>query len=265
MRLKISDSGFSHLTHGNKGYSTHGKVSKHIHWCRDGSGYGKFYVDGWITTAHQEITDEPKYAWFLETKAIIPQLYEWLDNNIQHCIDTFDLIVVHDKKYLGIHPKFVWCPVGGSWIQDKRIYVKSKLVSMITSHKRMCPGHDKRLQWYDKLKDSVDCYGRDIKFIEKKEDGLKDYMFSVAIENAEYDGYFTEKILDCFLCGTIPVYLGAPNIGDYFNMDGVLVLKDGLDLTPQLYYSKLEAVIDNFNRALDYEVLEDWIYTNYLN
>ena len=61
-----------------------------------------------------------------------------------------------------------------------------------------------------------------------KEDGLCDYMFSVAIENGEYETYFTEKILDCFATGTIPVYLRAPDIENHFNMDGIITLSDNL-------------------------------------
>ena len=36
-------------------------------------------------------------------------------------------------------------------------------------------------------------------------------MFSVCIENDVYDTYFTEKILDCFATGTIPIYKGTKN------------------------------------------------------
>jgi hypothetical protein len=30
-----------------------------------------------------------------------------------------------------------------------------------------------------------------------------------------YEGYVTEKIIDCLRAGVIPIYLGAPNIQDY--------------------------------------------------
>jgi hypothetical protein len=53
-------------------------------------------------------------------------------------------------------------------------------------------------------KDRIDVYGRGISEIPNKEVGLKDYMFSFAVENDTYDTYFTEKILDCFATGTIP-------------------------------------------------------------
>jgi hypothetical protein len=81
-------------------------------------------------------------------------------------------------------------------------------------------------------------------------------MFSVTIENDEYETYWSEKILDCFACGTIPVYHGAPDIGDYFNMDGIILLTDDFkvsDLTPELYYSKMDAIKDNFERTLKYD------------
>lgn len=38
--------------------------------------------------------------------------------------------------------------------------------------------------------------------------------------------YFTEKILDCFTTGTIPIYQGAPDIGDYCNAEGIVVIDD---------------------------------------
>ena len=100
--------------------------------------------------------------------------------------------------------------------------------------------------------------------IKDKEEGLADYMFSVAIENM--DNWWTEKILDCFLCGTIPIFYGTPNIGKWFNTDGIIILEDGFDiesLTPELYYSKMDAIKDNFQRGLPYEMIEDYIWETY--
>jgi hypothetical protein len=38
------------------------------------------------------------------------------------------------------------------------------------------------------------------------------YRFAFAIENITYPGYHTEKIIDCFAAGVIPIYLGDPLI-----------------------------------------------------
>lgn len=41
---------------------------------------------------------------------------------------------------------------------------------------------------------------------------LSRYKFCLCFENMAMDGYITEKIFDCLYAGTIPLYLGAPNI-----------------------------------------------------
>jgi hypothetical protein len=41
---------------------------------------------------------------------------------------------------------------------------------------------------------------------------LSEYKFAMCFENASYSGYVTEKIFDCLAAGTIPIYLGAPDI-----------------------------------------------------
>ena len=35
---------------------------------------------------------------------------------------------------------------------------------------------------------------------------LSSYKFSIAMENSDGDGYFSEKILDSFIAGTIPIH-----------------------------------------------------------
>ena len=43
------------------------------------------------------------------------------------------------------------------------------------------------------------------------------YKIVLAFENAELDDYITEKILNAFRAGTIPVYFGSKQISKYFN------------------------------------------------
>ena len=88
-------------------------------------------------------------------------------------------------------------------------------------------------------------------------------MCTIAIENGQYETYFTEKLLDCFATGTIPVYLGAPDIGDHFNKEGIIDLTDEFDVSEEIYYSKMDAMKDNLERAKEMEVLEDFIYLRY--
>ncbi len=88
-------------------------------------------------------------------------------------------------------------------------------------------------------------------------------MFSVVIENGFYNSYFTEKILDCFATGTIPVYMGSPDIAKYFNSDGIIFLSEEFEISDDMYYNKMSAIEDNLERCKQYEVLEDFIFLNY--
>ena len=265
MKTKINLVGntFTHLTGGNKGYSVHGKESKYIEWVSDG-GDATFYIDNTINDGIQDNRTGPKYLWLLESKFIKPGLVESIIENRQLVEDTYDTIFTHDQRLLALGDKYKWVPAQGFWIQEPKIYEKSKMISMIASNKRMCEGHVKRLEWVERIGDQVDLYGRGFNEIELKEEGLCDYMFSVAIENGQYETYFTEKILDCFATGTIPVYLGAPDIGEHFNLDGIIILSDEFDVSEDIYYSKMDAIRDNLERAKEMEILEDFIYTRYL-
>jgi len=92
-----------------------------------------------------------------------------------------------------------------------------------------------------------------------KEEVFSDSMFGIAIENFSHRGYFSEKIIDCFLLKTIPIYNGCSNIGDFFNTKGIIKF-DNVDdfiyisnnLTDRDYYSRIEAIEDNYQKALKY-------------
>lgn len=52
--------------------------------------------------------------------------------------------------------------------------------------------------------------------VDKKIEVLSDYKYSICFENScAIPGYISEKIMDCFFSGCVPVYYGAPNITEY--------------------------------------------------
>lgn len=161
-----------------------------------------------------------------------------------------------------------------------QIYPKIKLVSVTSSNKTFLPGHRDRLEMLDSIKDKIDIFGTAQLALynqmirhERKFESLKDYAFSLAIENLNSstdDYYFSEKITDCFITGTIPIYYGCPNIGKFFNLDGILIfntieeLHSIIDnLSMDLYFSKMEAIKDNFQRSLQTPLTNDLMYELY--
>jgi hypothetical protein len=51
---------------------------------------------------------------------------------------------------------------------------------------------------------------------------LSNCKFVIAMENSIGDGYVTEKIVNAFYSGAIPIYWGSPNINDLFNKEAFI-------------------------------------------
>lgn len=88
---------------------------------------------------------------------------------------------------------------------------------------------------------------------------LFESMFHVSIENAFDDHYFSEKLMDCFATYTVPVYMGCPNIGEYFDLDGLILVSPGDSIINALnrltvadYWSRLGSIVENWERAQKY-------------
>ncbi len=48
-----------------------------------------------------------------------------------------------------------------------------------------------------------------------KLDTIKEYDYYLAFENSNCIDYVSEKMFDGLISGTVPVYLGAPNVDEY--------------------------------------------------
>jgi len=70
-----------------------------------------------------------------------------------------------------------------------------------------------------------------------------DYRFSLALENASMRGYTTEKIMDAWAAGTIPIYWGNPYIGQEFNSKAFI---NAIDYkTPEALVERIREVDEN--------------------
>ncbi len=103
----------------------------------------------------------------------------------------------------------------------------------------------------------VDCYGKGIRPVESKVDAIAPYRFSIAMENAAQDLYFTEKLIDCLLLETIPIYFGCQRIIKIFDPRGILQfdsieqLAGVLDsLDEETYAAMLPYALENKYRAI---------------
>jgi len=151
-----------------------------------------------------------------------------------------------------------------TWVSDLNAanVSKTERMSLIASGKQKMRGHRIRHQlaaWVSQAGVEVDLLGRAFKTFDKKEEGLAPYRFSAVIENSREPGYFSEKLIDCLLCNTIPVYWGAPDVNQYFDTRGMVIcqsineLKQALSSLNNSDFERLSAYsAENRERALSY-------------
>ena len=199
-------------------------------------------------------------AWLIEPSIINGENYI----NVVKNKDKFKYIFTHHKSILPQAENAVYIPHGGTWMRNEDIglHEKNKLVSFIFSWKNWNSYHRMRFRDYDRLKEDnrVDFFGSGCeKPIEFKIEGLKEYKFSIVMENNIEPDYFTEKLIDCFLTGTVPIYLGPKQVENYFDPNGIIFFNGDEDLpnildqlTSELYDSKIESIKKNFETAKEY-------------
>jgi len=189
--------------------------------------------------------------------------------------DKFNLIFSWDKRYESCD-NYHFLPFGTSWItggsnidRSDEFLIDDKImkISYLCGAKQGSVGYDLRHRIFkdqDKIsmpkemhmtlpRDGVGM-GKDPLF--------KDSMFYICIENSRIPDYFTEKIMDCFMTKTIPIYWGCPNIGDYFNTDGIITFESDEDLfgiinslDENSFKSRESSIMENYEKALPYRDL----------
>ena len=106
--------------------------------------------------------------------------------------------------------------------------------------------------------------------LEDKIELFKEFQFSIVIENSRQINYFTEKLMDCLITKTIPIYWGCPNITEFFDTTGWIILEtisideiiNKLNILNDEYYDNYKNIINkNYNETLKYID----IYTNINN
>jgi hypothetical protein len=101
---------------------------------------------------------------------------------------------------------------------------KSRQVSAVISDKFILPGQRARLAFLEQMKDcmALDHYGMGFHEIFEKWEALAPYRYSFAAENYRNSFYWTEKIADCFLAWTMPIYCGCTRISSYFPAEAMI-------------------------------------------
>lgn len=159
------------------------------------------------------------------------------------CRDRYPIIFTHQTDLLNEGDPFRRLLFGTNWVgvrSDRDLESltvlkdqKHRNVSFIGSIQHQDTGaYSFRREAAEALlkQPDVDCFGKGIREIPGKAEAIAPYRFSVAMENAAGDYYFSEKLIDCLLLETIPVYYGCPGISDLFDQRGFLTFSTVAEL-----------------------------------
>lgn len=235
---------------------------------------------------------EKRYGMLIETRGVAPAAYDLLEANVT-LREEFDAIFTYNAAILEhcSNAKFVpfcsWVRLdfrdfesrGQGLMSDELWQSKSKDVSILSSDKKMCDLHRLRIDTAKRLarEGLADPYGTFLaptKYV-RAYDTLADYRYSVVFENEISPYCFTEKLTNCFACQTIPIYIGATHIQEFFNAGGIIrVSPDEVSrlpeiirakATPEFYEERLEAIKDNYRRVrAEYLDAYEYMYQKHL-
>lgn len=163
-------------------------------------------------------------------------------------------------------PNGVFHPGASRWVNTDQNLEKTGLVSIIASRKAKTQGQKLRHEVIRRcagLGVELELFGRGYKEVEGKEEALAPYRFSVCIENSAEPNYFTEKIVDCLAQKVVPIYWGAPNIGKFFDAEGIIFCRSEAEIvnairnaSPSEYEKRNVAIERNYVVASEFKSLD---------
>lgn len=230
-----------------------------------GHGFAEQEKQVSISTDWFDYTDDSPFKVFLqlEPNEIVPTEKELINNHA-----FYDLIITWNENVFLACPnavKYVFGTCRWSTNPQDHCDVSQKRfeVSYLTSSKTMCPGHLFRHDIFRALPDRVGSIAVTKHMsppeIPDKKTMLYPFQFSIVMENVKRKNWITEKLIDCLVSRTVPIYHGAPNVAEWFDDRGILSFNTHQELigileglNPNSYNERLNAIEYNLHEAMKY-------------
>lgn len=81
---------------------------------------------------------------------------------------------------------------------------------------------------------------------------LSTYKFIICFENSKFGTYSTEKIVNPYLSGSIPIYWSSHHIKNIFNVESMIFLENENDESYELLINKIKELDNNDEKYLEY-------------
>lgn len=207
----------------------------------------------------------------LEYLGVSPRKFDKLSKNLSKVLTFEDSLLQNGSgRYF---PYFV----GGSMLKmnEKLIFdQRDSKVSFVLSSKRITSGHKLRhkiaLDFSKRYR--IDLFGSGINEFRERHIPYSSYNYSIVVENGMNSFLFTEKLIDCLLHKTVPIYWGGSKVLEVFNPDGILRFNSNRELNKILeaisndsISLNLEAIEINQRKALEFISKELNIYKSFVD
>lgn len=184
----------------------------------------------------------------------------------------YNYLFTHNQNLLDTIKNSYVFPLASTWIKNYDFPEKRFEISALVGGKRMAEGHILRQKlWFRENKienptkfflsgnfGGIQNYNNN-PILGDSKNPLFDSQFHICIENTKRKNWFTEKLIDCLETKTVPIYYGCPNIGEWFDERGFIIVNDLKEiietcnkLTPEIYEKMLPYVEYNFKKSKDY-------------
>jgi hypothetical protein len=198
------------------------------------------------------VTCPPQNIW-----AIIDEPPSELSRHWHYGLAAYRRIFTQDltlrgSRYTLSHPALPWLVDRDyDYLINCPVPEKKKALSWVTSNRNDTAGHRLRMEFLNQLRSEIDfdLYGRGFQPLQDKWDGLAPYRYSIAVENFHTPYYWSEKIADCFLAWTMPIYSGSSQIERYFPKEAFVQI----DIRDPNVFEQIREVVasDRWQRNLD--------------
>ena len=252
-------------------YSAYNHFGKHIP--EEGEDYIECFDDLFLRKC-KVINPEKSIALVHEPRPLQPKVYEYIEEHY----NDYKYVFCHDSKLLKTLPNaklVMWTKIWNCDFHNDEKDFKHP-ISMVASWKEVSELRIKRKKLAYEMKKKIDTYGTfDGGEWVRPDVVYAKYPFSIVIENYRDDWWITEKICNCFVCNTVPIYLGGSKAAEIFNPDGIIFvdsieeIKEAVDYLLKgdnartEYESRKEAIADNRERVKKFDTFENWFFREY--
>ena len=201
----------------------------------------------------------------VEPEENIPYREYLLQNwKLYYKIFTFDHILIEKCPNA---TKYIFGSNTIGYIPNIDISKKEFKISSLTGDKDLLIGHKLRKQIYENqskfpnnfvffashMAKTLNITEKNPIIYESKLPLFETFQFSIVIECSQQPNYFTEKLIDCLLTKTIPIYWGCPNINEYFDTTGWIFFNGDIPHLISDHYSKyIDIVEKNYQKSIEY-------------